>query len=426
MNSFRSPMTDPRTRFMSAHGLGLIVTPTLRARFLPDGSVQTTGKFIEGMGMYAKLWPGPVVALLRHTDAADRNLDPVVVDPAELPFALFRVDFAAERELARGLVDAAVVLASLDCDQTGVSQVCRRLGVPCVYAAEYSLETRRQIIIATTKNPLLRIRRTFWANRLEKRLVSCLRLASGVQCNGTPTYEAYEGLTPSPLLYFDTRVTGELVVNDLELDERLEAAIEGFSIRLAFSGRLTAMKGAGHLPAIARHLRERGVRFSLDVYGDGDLKQDLRRKIEREGLSSMVRLRGVADFRSELMPALSREVDLMVLPHPQGDPACTYMETLSAGVPIAGYANDAWSGMLAQMRSTGHEIGVATALGDPAALADAIADLHYDRRRLVAMSRAARAVAEGHTFEATFARRVDHLLSLCRCGDRRSAERVNS
>ncbi len=140
----------------------------------------------------------------------------------------------------------------------------------------------------------------------------------------------------------------------------------------------------------------------------------------------MVRLWGVADFRTELMPTLSREVDLMILPHPQGDPACTYMETLSAGVPIAAYANEAWLGLLGHLRRSGHEVGVATPLGDPGALATAIAELHRDRRKLITMSRAARAAAGGHTFESTFARRVDHLLSLCRCADRRSAERVST
>jgi glycosyltransferase involved in cell wall biosynthesis len=392
----------------------LIVIPTLRARFLANGMVRTTAKFIEGMRMYAQLWPGPVSALLRHSDAADSNLDPVIVDPADLPFGLFRVDLADERAVARAILDSAAVLASLDCDQTGMSRICRRLDIPCVYATEYTLATRRQIIAATTRNPLRRVRRELWTRRLERKQLAALRLASGVQCNGTPTYNAYRHITPSPLLYFDTRVSEDMLISSAALEDRLDELGYRPDLRLAFSGRLVRMKGAHHLPTLARELRRLNIRITLDIYGDGDCREELRQRIDKLQLGDFVRLRGVVDFSSELIPTLSRETDLMVLPHPQGDPSCTYLETLATGVPIVAYNNEAWSGILDDANLRRLSIGRAATLGDPRALAREIAHYAHHRDELAAASRDARSFAAAHTFEATFRCRVEHLLSLSR------------
>lgn len=393
-------------------GRELMLTPTLRAKFLEDGRVRVTRKFLEGMKMYATMWPGPVSALMRHSDAADTNMDPVTVDPAELPFGLFQADFKDERQMAGMLVDAAVVLASLDCDQLGVSRVCARLGVPCVYSSEYSLRTRRDIIAATVGNPVIRLRRWVWTTRLETRQIQAVKAATGIQCNGTPTYDAYKDLTAAPLLYFDTRVKERMLASDGSLDRKASGLMEGGPLRLAFSGRLIEMKGADKLPAIARELARRGIEFTMDIFGEGECKERIRREIDRDGLSGRVVLRGAVDFERDLMPFLGEGIDLMVLPHPQGDPACTYLETLSAGVPIVGEANEAWEGVMRTASGQGLEVG-ATGHG-VRGIVRAIERLNCDRQRLGGMMREARDFARAHTFEKTFARRVEHLVSVSR------------
>lgn len=393
-------------------GRELMLTPTLRAKFMEDGRVRVTRKFIEGMKMYATMWPGPVSALMRHHDGPDGNLDPLVVDPAELPFGLFRADFANEREMAGMLVDAAVVLASLDCDQLGVSRVCARLGVPCVYASEYSVRTRREIIAATTPNRMVRWRRYVWTTRLESRQVDAVRRASGIQCNGTPTYDAYRHLTPASLLYFDTRVKERMLAGEEHLRRKQSGLMEGGPLRLAFSGRLIEMKGADRLPVIARELARRGVEYTLDIFGDGPCAAEIKKRIDEYGLSGRVVLRGVVDFERELMPFLCDGVDVMILPHPQGDPACTYLETLSAGVPIIGASNEAWRGIVRVAGGEGRHIGEVGR--GVRGIVRAVERLNRDRRRLGMMMEAARDFSRGHTFEKTFARRVEHLVSVSR------------
>jgi glycosyltransferase involved in cell wall biosynthesis len=346
---------------------------------------------------------------MQQTSERDGNLDHVTVDVSKVPFTFSTARYSNLKDLQAHLCKAAVVLASVDHEQVSVAKACRQLGVPCVYVSEYSLVTRHQIIDATAPNPIIRLRRRIWASGVERQQRRAIASATGIQCNGTPTFEAYRDLTPSPLLYFDTRVTPDLLISQDALQARLARAGREGPIRLAYSGRLDKMKGADHLPKIAGTLAAEGVEFTLDIFGDGECRRKIEEEIARSDLGGRVRLRGVLDFSRQLMPELSRNVDLAIMPHPQGDPSCTYLETLSAGVPIAGYQNEAWSGV---QRVAGMEIGVSAPIGDIQGIAGRIAELSRNRERLCAMSISGRTFASLHTFDGTFTKRVEHLVSI--------------
>ena len=69
---------------------------------------------------------------------------------------------------------------------------------------------------------------------------------------------------------------------------------------------------------------------------------------------------------------------------------------MSCGVPIAGYDNEAFVGVVKHSGA-----GWLSPIGDLAALAKLVAELHRDRRRLAEAATHAREFALGHTFEAT-------------------------
>lgn len=138
------------------------------------------------------------------------------------------------------------------------------------------------------------------------------------------------------------------------------------------------------------------------------MKDLLARQIAAHGLHEQVQLLGTLEFLQELMPMLKNEIDLFVCPHLQGDPSCTYLETLCGGVPIVGYANEAWQG-LQRLSSAGR----LCALGRPEALAAAIEALSFDLHGLRALANHARDFALQHVFEVEFERRVVHLQRLC-------------
>jgi len=379
-----------------------------------DGSFVLTRKFLEGVREYGRYWPGSIAVWVQRLTQADGNLDHVEVHPSELPFDLQWIE-GDERDGDRFLPairSADLVLAALVDRHVALAELCQRQGVPLVYVSEYSIKTRQQIVRAETRNPIVRWRRHVWTTRLEDAYCDAVRRAAGVQCNGLPTHNAYKSLNPRALLYFDTRVRAEQLVSKATLTHRLDELRQGGAIRLAFSGRLTAMKGPDHLPLVARELKRLGVAFTFDVCGGGELEGRMRSDIARFGLADCLRLRGVLDFERELLPFVAREVDVFVCCHRQGDPSCTYLETYSCGVPIVGYDNEAFAGLAAASNVGGP--GWVTPMDDPITLARRIADLANRREEIAAASHNALAFAARHTFEHTMENRVQHMLECMR------------
>lgn len=383
----------------------LVVVPSLRAGDAGSGKVVLTRKFIEGMDQYAGLWPGRVVAMMARSPGASMNLDNVAVDPKELKFGFAWLGGnAAERKSV--LESAACVLLGLTEWHVPIGREAGALGCAVVYISETSLNTKLQIIRAETKSILRRIHHTLVQRRSEKKFRAAVKEADGIQCNGTPTHDCYGAINPRPLLFFDSRVEESMVVSESVHDERLRELSRGGPIRLGFSGRLLAIKGVDHLSIVASELKRMGVGFSLDICGDGPLEPVVRDELSRRGLEGQVRLRGVLDFRSELLPFVSRHIDLFVCCHRQGDPSCTYLETMSCGTPIVGYGNEAHVGVC-RVSGTGWH----TPMDDPRLLAEKIAVLSRDRGELARAAKTSRAFALEHTFERTMKKRVEHLVA---------------
>lgn len=391
-----------------------------------EGSFVLTRKFIDGVREYVRYWPGPITVWVQQVAQADSNLDHTEVHPSELPFDLKWIEGLEEtwKDGARflpAIASADLVLAALVDRHVALAETCRSAGVPLVYVTEYSVKTRQQIVRTETRNPLLRWRRNRWTTRLEQAYRRAVQVAAGVQCNGLPTYDAYRSLNERALLYFDTRVRAEQLVSPSALDARLAAMRRGKPIRLAFSGRLIAMKGADHLPLVAKELKRLGVAYTFDICGGGAMEAGLRSDIARFSLANDVRLRGVLDFERELLPFIANEIDLFVCPHRQGDPSCTYLETYSCGVPIVGYDNEAFAGLAAA--SHAGDSSWATPLDNPITLAAKIADLNTRRQEIEEASHNSLAFAAQHTFEHTMRNRVQHMLECLRSKGQKSEVR---
>lgn len=396
------PMPTPDT---------LVILPNLPGLRKPDGTIVLTKKLIDGAHSMAAAWRGPVHMIVEPWDTFSDNLDNVAVPPDDGAVRVSVLPYD-RGDLIAHLRGTAAVLAAVSYRQNHIAELCARAAVPCVYVTEYTLRTRYDIVCAETINPILRARRGLWEYGQERRQARAIRNAAGVQCNGTPTHAAYRRINPRACLFFDTRCRAGDVIPLPALEARVAQLEARRPLRLLFSGRFLPWKGVQYLPRVAARLRELGVQFKLDLCGDGISTPGLRADIARLGLEDCVRLRGVLDFRLELTPLMQDGIDLFVCPHVQGDPSSTYAEAFAAGLPIAGFANEALAGMqqLAQA-------GVVTPMRDVGALARAVADLDRDRARLATAARRARAFALEHTFERTTQRRMDHVRE-CAAADR--------
>jgi colanic acid/amylovoran biosynthesis glycosyltransferase len=385
----------------------LLILATLPALQREDGRWLLPAKLVTGVQAYVGSWPGPVILGLQPGKRPSADLDNAYWDPATLRFQVQRHSFRELVERGHPVLENAMVLTVLHHELYGLAQRCRQSNAVLVVNTELTLRTQLQIARNSRPPGPRQARTLLWLLLNHRRALREIAQAHGLQCNGTPTFDAFARRSRHPLLYFDNRTTADMLASEQDLNVRFEHQAAHQRVRLLFSGRLHPIKGAHHLVPMADHLQRMGVDFELSIAGDGPLRSEIEAQIRTRGLQDRVRCLGTLRFGDELMPLLRRSIDIFVCPHLQGDPSCSYMETLSGGVPIVGYDNEAWSGLWRRC-----EAGVLCERHHPAGLAEAVAALAREPALQQQLARKALAFASQHLFETEFGLRMTHLKQL--------------
>ncbi|MBD2778381.1 glycosyltransferase family 4 protein [Iningainema sp. BLCCT55] len=389
---------------MNSQNLGLTVLLSYQIKCLSNTEVVMVRKFLDEMLKFSSLWPGKMRLLIEQDPKKTELLETVTIKISELPFKLIVVSFK-DLSPAVLLEDTNIVYSAVSPKHNHISQYCKQGNVPCVYISECTLKARKQMKAFNIKNPIRLWRNYLWEDNQEKKHLLSIVLANGIQCNGTPTYEEYRQINSNALLYFDNRVNDDLLAKPEEIEERTQYLCENKQpIRLCFSGRLIKMKGADHLIDIAQHLKQLEVQFQMFICGDGDLKDKMQKRISASDLNNDVKMMGMLPFKKQLLPFLKKNVDVFVCCHIQSDPSCTYLETMSCGVPIIGYANEAFLGVVKYSQA-----GWLIDIDQPRLLANKLVELNKNRQAIKDMSFLALKFAQEHTFEKTYERRLKHI-----------------
>lgn len=367
-----------------------VVSPG-RLAIAGDGRVQVDPKTAAGMEQYAASWPGEVHFVARRGPLDARSQPFEWPHPEDLSFAVSVVD---DVEQAVRAVAPAVVLAPLELDNAPLLALPGR----CALVCDYPLRVRwDNVRLDPRLGAADRLRTAVGLTRRAALLRRMIRRADGLQCNGPDTYDTYSRHSPNPLLYLDTRVTSD----DVAAAVRSPLGDDP-TLRLAFSGRWIEQKGVLDAVAVTERLHADGVRVHLTLLGGGPLEDRLR-ALDHPAVSVVGRL----DFAEEWVPFVRDHVDVMVLPHPQGDSASTFLESMSCGTPVAGYDNRYWRSLHATSGG-----GWTTPVSDTDALATHLARLADDREEIARVRGAGLGFAASHSFDLEFGRRIDHLLSV--------------
>lgn len=183
---------------------------------------------------------------------------------------------------------------------------------------------------------------------------------------------------------------------------RLPGSRDGSGFTIGFAGRLVPQKGIDDLVAAVRRL---AFPFRLLVIGDGPLRGALQQAdIGRGTLDLRTGIRSVG------MPALYREMDVLVLPSRTtstwaeqfGKVLC---EALLCGVPVVGSSSGAIPWVI---ESSGG--GRVFPEGDAGALAAVISDLHDDPAGRFELARRGAEGVERHFSPRVAARELDQLI----------------
>jgi glycosyltransferase involved in cell wall biosynthesis len=341
--------------------------------------------------------------MMEETKEANPQIDLKKLKLDELPFKLEVISFDQITPALLHQHQSSLVLVAPENRQNHISKVCKLAEVPCIYVSEYSLKTREQIVNVSTSNPLIRLPRIIWTYSQEKKQRKALA-ADRLQCNGTPTYEEYKRLNRTPLFFFDTRISEDMLATEADIEMRSENRSQDMPLQRVFSGRLIKMKGADQLLEVARKLKQLKVKFEMFISGAGELEEMMHQQIVVNQFNDCVKMLGVPDFKTNFFPFVKQNIYLFVSCHRQGDHSCTYIETMSAGVPIVGYANEASQG-IAEMSETGWVVP----MNQPKQMGKKIAELSHNREAIKSMLFKSLKFVQQHTFEKTFNAGVEHM-----------------
>jgi colanic acid/amylovoran biosynthesis glycosyltransferase len=287
----------------------------------------------------------------------------------------------------------------------GVLKLARRHAVPYIACLEYDFQTQLTMVRSFARSPL----HAAWsmaqcALNYYRDMVPTMRHAHEIHCNGYPVFRASARYNSRRLLYLDSRMAQDLIIEPGALLRRL-ASRSGRSLRLLFSGRFEKVKGALDAVLAAVACLQRGMDVELDCYGAGSLRN--RMLAASASHAGKIRIHPAIPF--EDLVQRSREADIFICCHIQSDPSCTYIESMGSGLPIVGYGNRMWSALAAESQA-----GVVTARDSPGDVAAAIQDYIERPAQLEVASESARKFALKHCFENEFGKRTSAISAAAR------------
>ena len=197
----------------------------------------------------------------------------------------------------------------------------------------------------------------------------------------------------------------------LGVDLPAEVAARAAGRRILCPARMCEWKGHRYLLAALAALRDRGVAFTCDLAGDGEIEDHVRALVAEHGLGDRVRLRGIVPHGALVRELRDGAYDLVVLASTERDGEhegipVALMEAMAAELPVVATRTgsipelvDAASGILVEQR-------------DPTALAAAIETVLADPARARSLGRHGRArVERDFATQATTRRLADLLLA---------------
>jgi glycosyltransferase involved in cell wall biosynthesis len=355
---------------------------------------------------YAEKISAPLVTLHPQAVRDASIMDPVELKVSELPYRIVTIPYGANwRPLpsAIPLLQKEIALARLVYgvygDGMGAVAIALACRVPYILILEYDLKTQ---ITATTMQVSGKLRRAIRAMRATwsyyRSGLPEMRRAHSVHCNGYPIYDVAMSENLNALLYLDSRMSSDMIMSHEELSARL-AERHGKPLRMLYSGRYEAMKGAVDAVKVGLECLATGIEIEMHCYGQGSLAAEMRELAKQS--SSRIVIHDAVPYPD--LVKIARTFDLFVCCHVQNDPSCTYLESFGAGLPIVGYANRMW-----QRLCNASGAGFCSPIGKPHLVAADIRRL-MDRADLIGKSVRALNFARAHSYETEHGKRIEAL-----------------
>ena len=239
----------------------------------------------------------------------------------------------------------------------------------------------------------LRLRlKAYLVRRWQHRLIARCEL---LFCNGLDTYRTFAPICRSPEVaqkINDFQIGADKYLDSEDMERKCGDALVRTDLRICYAGRVESQKAPLDWVRAIDEAQTRGVTIHAVWLGDGSLLADMRREIERLGLTGVIETPGFVADRDRVIATI-RDSDLMLFTHIEPESPRVLIEALMSACPIVGYDRPHPSDLIA-----GHGGGILPPLGDWQALGSTLAELAADRPRLVDLIR--RAWRDGGRFNS--------------------------
>jgi glycosyltransferase involved in cell wall biosynthesis len=214
-------------------------------------------------------------------------------------------------------------------------------------------------------------------------------------CNGMDTFQAYAPLCRSPGIaqkINDFQIGVDKYLGSEAVERKCSDALHRPELRVCYAGRVEAQKAPLQWVRAIHEARALGAPVRATWLGDGSVLTEMRREVERLGLTDVIETPGFVTDRDRVIGTI-RDSDLMLFTHLEPESPRVLIEALMSACPIVGYDRSHPSNLISV-----HGGGELYPLGDWQALGKALAALAADRPRLVELIR--RAWRDGGRFDS--------------------------
>ena len=198
------------------------------------------------------------------------------------------------------------------------------------------VEHQLMVEIARTAPLLRRMRTRLMAAAVKHYHRYLIRRCSLGLWHGADCFDEYSRWCAQSHLIHDIHCSPTDAISETELAGKLLDTAGSSALRICYAGRMEPMKAPLEwLQAIAV-ARDLGASIEAVWYGDGTLRPQMQRHIERLRLNGVVTLPGVIQDRPALLAAI-RRAHVMLCTHVTRESARCMLEALLCGTPLVGY-----------------------------------------------------------------------------------------
>lgn len=325
----------------------------------------------------------------------------------ELPYPYREDNYLRHRSKARELISRHLDKASVlkvtphaPFDWPGLAvQVAIEVRVPFAFQADADLWLGARQEISDTGNPLKKLRKKIVFGAFLRRYGEALAKCSVALLHGNDVYEANKDRTPNPHLIHNPSVSASDQISAQALEAKRSKLAARDTLKIVYAGRTEDVKGPLEWLVALAKLRDRGIAFTAEWFGEGTLDQAMREESERLDLSGHVSLKGKVE-REVLLESV-KAADIFLFCHKFRESPRNLIEALACGTPIVGFSSPYALDLVSS-----HGGGEFVAVGDVDGLADLLTALAKDRERLSGLVARAAKSGQGFTREHAMGERI--------------------